>query len=286
MVVIREERHKANNIPSCNLLAIKSPSELARCKRVERLKNADTILTHPPTPSPAHRRVLAAAVKAGKVGQFLWVGSDSWGAKIHPVRDQEEAALGAITILPQRSSLQGFDRYLRALRPRERGKPCSLTGPGDDQERNCRNVWFKEFWTQHFNCTFRNPLPPGRRACTGKETITHEQEGLVPFVVDAVYALAWAFHNLLQDKCGDLTLCEAALPSPSGQEMLHYIRNVSFIGQQMLRYIRIVKFIGQQGREVKFNADGDAPGSYFIYQYQQVTETAYDYVLIGSWTER
>ncbi|XP_069942586.1 metabotropic glutamate receptor 8-like [Cherax quadricarinatus] len=217
------------------------------------------------------RRVLAAAVKAGKAGQFLWVGSDSWGAKIHPVRDQEEAALGAITILPQRSSLEGFDTYLRGLRPRVRGKPCAVTGPGDDHERNCRNVWFKEFWTQHFNCTFRNPLPPGRRACTGQETITHEQEGLVPFVVDAVYAMAWAFHNLLQDRCGDLTLCEAALPSPSGQEMLHYIRNVSFIGQQ--------------GREVRFNMDGDAPGNYFIYQYQQITESTYDYVLIGSWTE-
>ncbi|XP_071547188.1 metabotropic glutamate receptor 8-like isoform X2 [Panulirus ornatus] len=217
------------------------------------------------------RRLLAAAVKAGKVGQFLWVGSDSWGAKIHPVRDQEEAALGAITILPQRSSLQGFDTYLRALRPRERGKPCAVDGPGEGQERNCRNVWFKEFWTQHFNCTFRDPLPPGRRACTGGETITHEQEGLVPFVVDAVYALAWGLHNLLMDKCGDLTLCPAVLPAPSGLDMLHYIRNVSFIGQQ--------------GREVKFNLDGDAPGSYFIYQYQQISENSYDYVLIGSWSE-
>lgn len=58
-------------------------------------------------PLHVHRRVLKAAMKAGKVGHFLWVGSDSWGAKIHPVRDQEEVALGAITILPQRKSLEG-----------------------------------------------------------------------------------------------------------------------------------------------------------------------------------
>ncbi|XP_069990587.1 metabotropic glutamate receptor 7 [Penaeus vannamei] len=217
------------------------------------------------------RRLLAAAVKAEKVGQFLWVGSDSWGAKIHPVRDQEEAALGAITILPRRSSLSGFDAYLRSLRPKRRGTPCLAPGPGPGLQRNCRNVWFKEFWTQHFNCTFRERLPPGRKACTGNETITHEQEGLVPFVVDAVYAMAHALHTLIQDKCGNLTLCDAVLPSPSGQEMLQYIRNVSFIGQQ--------------GREVKFNTDGDAPGSYFIYQYQMVSEKSYDYVRIGSWTE-
>ena len=31
------------------------------------------------------RMLLAASVRAGTVGHFLWIGSDSWGAKIHPV---------------------------------------------------------------------------------------------------------------------------------------------------------------------------------------------------------
>lgn len=51
--------------------------------------------------------MLAATMRLNKTGQFLWVGSDSWGAKLHPVRDQEFAAEGAITILPKRSSLAG-----------------------------------------------------------------------------------------------------------------------------------------------------------------------------------
>jgi len=51
--------------------------------------------------------MLAATMRLNKTGQFLWVGSDSWGAKLHPVRDQEFAAEGAITILPKRSSLTG-----------------------------------------------------------------------------------------------------------------------------------------------------------------------------------
>ena len=29
--------------------------------------------------------LLAASMRAGTVGHFLWIGSDSWGAKIHPV---------------------------------------------------------------------------------------------------------------------------------------------------------------------------------------------------------
>ena len=53
------------------------------------------------------RKLLSATVRRGKTGYFYWIGSDSWGAKIHPVRDQEWAAEGAITILPKRSSIKG-----------------------------------------------------------------------------------------------------------------------------------------------------------------------------------
>lgn len=53
------------------------------------------------------RRLLNASRMMGKEGHFLWLGSDSWGKKIHPVRGQEEAAGGAITILPKRVPLKG-----------------------------------------------------------------------------------------------------------------------------------------------------------------------------------
>ena len=46
-------------------------------------------------------------MRKGVAGKFYWIGSDSWGAKIHPVRDQEWAAEGAITILPKRNSIEG-----------------------------------------------------------------------------------------------------------------------------------------------------------------------------------
>lgn len=53
------------------------------------------------------RKLLHATVRANRTGHFMWVGSDSWGAKVHPVRDQEFAAEGAITILPYRTALKG-----------------------------------------------------------------------------------------------------------------------------------------------------------------------------------
>lgn len=45
---------------------------------------------------------------------------------------------------------------------------------------NCRNVWFREFWSQHNKCGFENNT---EKQCTGEEAIDdYEQEGLVPFV--------------------------------------------------------------------------------------------------------
>lgn len=53
------------------------------------------------------RRVLQAAKKANLTGHFLFVGSDSWGAKSSPIQDLEEVAEGAVTILPKRASIDG-----------------------------------------------------------------------------------------------------------------------------------------------------------------------------------
>lgn len=38
------------------------------------------------------------------------MGSDSWGAKISPVIQQEKVAEGAITVLPKRASVEGEAR--------------------------------------------------------------------------------------------------------------------------------------------------------------------------------
>ena len=54
-----------------------------------------------------NRGVLNATKRANQVGHFLWIGSDSWGAKGSPIHQLEEVAVGAITILPKRSSIKG-----------------------------------------------------------------------------------------------------------------------------------------------------------------------------------
>nr|XP_040128016.1 metabotropic glutamate receptor 6 isoform X5 [Ictidomys tridecemlineatus] len=210
------------------------------------------------------RRVLEAARQANLTGHFLWVGSDSWGSKIAPILNLEDVAVGAITILPKRASIDGFDQYFMTR---------SL-------ENNRRNIWFAEFWEENFNCKLTSSGSQSddtTRKCTGEERIgqdsAYEQEGKVQFVIDAVYAIAHALHSMHQALCpGHIGLCPAMEPTD---------------GRTLLQYIRAVRFNGSAGTPVMFNENGDAPGRYDIFQYQATNGSASSggYQAVGQWAE-
>ncbi|KAM7142051.1 metabotropic glutamate receptor 6 isoform 2-T3 [Molossus nigricans] len=115
------------------------------------------------------RRVLEAARQANLTGHFLWVGSDSWGAKTSPILNLEDVAVGAITILPKRASIDGFDQYFMTR---------SL-------ENNRRNIWFAEFWEENFNCKLTSSGTQSDnsiRKCTGSAgtPVTFNENGDAP----------------------------------------------------------------------------------------------------------
>ncbi|XP_066284386.1 metabotropic glutamate receptor 8-like [Branchiostoma lanceolatum] len=209
------------------------------------------------------KKLIAAAKRLGVGSHFLWVGSDSWGTKVTPVEGQEEAAEGAITILFKSQTIPGFDRYFTKLTP----------------GNNRRDVWFEEYWESHFRCRFNissdSGPDRGLQRCTGEKTVStasgYVQEGKVQFVIDSVYAMAHALHAMRNDLCPGTSsgLCE---------EMEHVD------GKQFLEYIRNVTFTGIGGDTVAFNAKGDGPGRYDIYQYQN-NKGIYQYVPIGTWDD-
>ncbi|XP_064258320.1 metabotropic glutamate receptor 6-like [Passer domesticus] len=213
------------------------------------------------------RRVLEAATLANLSGHFSWVGSDSWGAKMAPVQGLEDAAHGAITILPKRASVPGFDEYFTSR---------SL-------ENNRRNLWFHEFWEDDFNCRLPHGTAPHGdpagapgapvRKCTGRERIgrdsPYEQEGKVQFVIDAVLAMAHGLHSMLGEACPGGGLC-AHMDPPDGRRLLTHIRRVAFNGSA--------------GTPVSFNENGDAPGRYDIFQFQGGNGTG-AYRAVGQWVQ-
>lgn len=197
-----------------------------------------------------------------------------------------------------------FDKYFLSLRPQLTKNECQFNSRNiisnnnnyknkkfsENNQKilvNCRNIWFNEFWSQRHKCTFDFTATDAKRnnltRCTGNEDLQngYEQEGLVPFVIDAVYAMAKAIDDIINDNCGeyydedessDYTECGKAL-----------IAGLS--GHKLLEYIHKVKFKGPQGTEIRFNEDGDAYGYYNIYQYQK-HDNKYDYVPVGTWKER
>ncbi|XP_042191252.1 metabotropic glutamate receptor 8-like isoform X2 [Callorhinchus milii] len=208
------------------------------------------------------KRVLEAARRSVRIGHFLWVGSDSWGAKVAPVYQHEQMAEGAVTILPKRASIEGFDKYFRSR----------------TLENNRRNLWFAEFWEENFDCklSWHGKRNSKVKKCTGLERIgrdsSYEQEGKVQFVIDAVYAMAHALHNMHRELCpGFIGLC----PIMSSMD-----------GKELLRFIRTVNFSGSAGTPVTFNENGDAPGRYDIFQYQVTNVSLHEYKIIGQWTDQ
>ncbi|XP_051890703.1 metabotropic glutamate receptor 4-like isoform X4 [Pristis pectinata] len=163
----------------------------------------------------------------------------------------------------QKSREDGFDRYFMSR----------------TLENNRRNIWFAEFWEANFNCKLsRHGFKRGShvKKCTGLERIgrnnSYEQEGKVLFVIDAVYAMAHALHNMHKDLCrGYVGLCSKMDPID---------------GKILLEYIRKVNFSGSAGIPVTFNENGDAPGRYDIYQYQIKDNFTRTYSVIGQWVNK
>ena len=81
-------------------------------------------------------------------------------------------------------------------------------------------------------------LPPGKERI-GRDSF-YEQEGKVQFVIDAVYAMAHALHNLHQELCPHLSgICPNMEPIPT-DKLLQKIRSLSFNGQRTAHHPRRV----------------------------------------------
>ena len=213
------------------------------------------------------RKVLQKVSSLNMTDHFIWIASDSWGTKKEIVYANEEIAEGAITFSPKSFEVREFNEYFKNLKPRT----------------NKRNPWFLEFWEEQFNCTINSSiqytqLPRlSKRMCTTNEMLNVTQDGFIHFVIDSVFAMAHAIHNLLNKHCANLT-------RPKLFQCQHQI---ALKGPELLTAIRDVDFQSITGRRVKFIRDrqntGDGLAPFEVFQYQQYELGKYRYEKISEW---
>ncbi|XP_015175379.1 PREDICTED: metabotropic glutamate receptor-like [Polistes dominula] len=220
--------------------------------------------------------VLEAAKRLGVGTRFVWIGSDSWSSSNHrdfadldsSRMDQEMAVLeGALVVQPLSRQLSGFDKYFTSL----------------TLEHETINPWFGEFWreyhrcdnnqTQHTNITDEDSYVSCRDINLKINRSTgYKQQKFLHFVRDAIYSVAYALHDMQQEKCGT---------NYSGicLEMKH------IDGIDLTRYIQNVSFKDDAGNKFRFMDGTDGPPRYSILNYQKNDDGAYRWVVIGNYTE-
>ncbi|XP_013385926.1 uncharacterized protein LOC106155577 [Lingula anatina] len=200
------------------------------------------------------RAILAGKDREKDLPRKTWFGGDGWGTELGIVSGLEETAEGAVTLDFFSAPVDGFNKYLTTLSP----------------FKNSRNVWFREFWEQKFECfiadrTFKEPCQDDRLT---PEDIAPFQ-GRVAFITDIVRLYAKGLEQLMADFC----------PMTPSKLCVNAVKNLN----KVTTYIKDSEFTGSSGLEVAFDSFDDAIPSYQINTFQELSRNKYGYINVGQW---
>ncbi|XP_022098731.1 metabotropic glutamate receptor 3-like isoform X2 [Acanthaster planci] len=191
-------------------------------------------------------RILTGAQNKGLTNR-TWIASDSWGQSDQVVQNVKSLVRGMLGIIPKSDPDKNFKRYLSQL----------------DPYANHRNPWYQLTLGKHFDCTF-NPSDAQHKQCLGNETFAQEEDAAASFVIDAVYVLGYALHDML-------TQCDGCLNDTKNLDLEAY-----------LDYIKEVNFSGLTNSNFMFDDNGDPMGQYEIYNLQCFGDEC-SFVKVADW---
>ncbi|XP_070558652.1 metabotropic glutamate receptor 3-like [Ptychodera flava] len=198
--------------------------------------------------------LLAASVRANVVGEFIWIGSDSWGSDgLERLQGNEGAAFGSILFKPYSAQVPEFDDYFSSIVPSKSDNP-----------------WMYEFMEEYTDCS-KYPNLTGKESCDAPGLLSHTNtDDHVALVIDAVYAVALATHVIQERYCPEEEpLCEAITPP---------------IGDVLMGTLFQLNFTGSSGT-VSFDENGDPPGAYVISNVQMTDDGEFVMVPVGRWEQ-
>ncbi|XP_074602400.1 metabotropic glutamate receptor 3-like [Brevipalpus obovatus] len=210
------------------------------------------------------KEILRAAKRANAINTFTWVAADGWGKEQKTIEGSEDVALGALTVELASQEIVQFSQYL--------------------SDKNVftykRNVWFPELYQEVYRCVaFSNVVveTDDLSQCSMDlpslpELPNFQQESKIQFVIDAVYAFAHAIHRAWSEKCH---------PHDKVCPALRFLDPRVFYSNYLLK----VDFEDLVGSHVKFDAKGDGPGRYNIFNFRKDSNGLPRYFRVGNWSE-
>ena len=192
--------------------------------------------------------------------RFLWIASDAWSQDLNV--NYRNVSIGKWGTRPYTNSMPSFDSYYSQLTPATNG----------------RNPWFSEFYERYHDCIIS--VNCSNISFVNDSSYKYQQDSYDAPAIDAVYSVAHAINNFLNDNCN-----QPLVWYPENQTCLG--QNRTFNGLNLLEYIKKLNFTSPTGNEVSFNEHGDVKAKYLIYNYQEVSSCPncikYDIVNVGYW---
>lgn len=170
--------------------------------------------------------VLKAIQDQNLQGQFIVIGTETWGRRTSVVSGYEAVAEGSITLDISPPDVSQFREWLNRLRP---------TDPETMKEMPFIAEWYQYAFSCYLDAENRGTYTV---ECNPDLPITsaprYEESAYSPFMIAATYAAARAIDETIRDFCGDGTrnyngLCWQFRSSPEVKgRILQYLRSSEF----------------------------------------------------------
>ena len=225
-------------------------------RRTESSSSVNTIVVF--TTQSDSTDLLRAANESGAT-QFTWVGSNGWSNRIDVTEGKEEVADGSLTVNHLEGEVPKFHKYFLNLKPAE----------------NKLNPWFEGFWEAVMECNIpgtKQSTAHAIRTCRSDEKLPEGIEiAPVRVVINAVYAVAHALHNMQKVYCpGVEGVCQNMTREFRREELIKFLRNVTFSDCSLNFTIR-------------FNQNQEMDGVYNIENFHEGEDGKWKYTSVGNW---
>ncbi|KAJ1081084.1 hypothetical protein NDU88_001268 [Pleurodeles waltl] len=207
-----------------------------------------------------------------KVTGKVWIATEGWSISAPLAMGMYSGFLvGTIGLASRNGEMPGLEEHLNSVH----------------QSRSTENGFLPIFWEAAFGCQWigqkhLSAVDNASMWCTGDERLESVQNDyndvanlrVAYNVYNAVYATAWALHDLNSERAVQLQLLNGTWKDIAG-----------FKPWQLIHYIKKVRFENKGGGEVIFNRNGEVPAQYDIINWQsgpagrisQVTVGRYDH---------